>query len=252
MTMKYAVELTETQMRVVQHALDMYFRVGMGQLREVLEHLVPKQSDHNEWLARRDLTEERIRLARRAAMPELDDNASYGIYSEEIDKSNRIAADVHDVIRYRLAWDKNPEGGFAVSFDRVSPKSTEPLPVIRRMTAHSEDEAVSFPSIARVYEESGGFVVVIHPERNPDNFVVVGRSKNKDEAETLKESIDSVLAACIRTQATNGVRFRDLLAAVVELYPFINCRCGRSHARLREEMRTSALEALGIEPKKEP
>lgn len=126
----YQLTLTETQLVVVQQALDMYFRVGMGQINEVAEHLVPPEQDINVRCDRRDAAREFLRQAKLAAMPDLPVNAYYGIYSQQIDESNRIACDIHDVIRYCLAWQRQPEGGFGVAWDRPALKSGEPLPVL--------------------------------------------------------------------------------------------------------------------------
>ena len=129
--MKVTLTLNEKQAGVVQEALDMYFRVGMGQLREVADHIVPNGKGRpisSEWCQRRDDFYEAIVAARQFAMPELDRGAYYSIHHEAIHESNRVAVDIHDVLRGALAWHRKPEGGWEVCFDRVRHLSPEPLP----------------------------------------------------------------------------------------------------------------------------
>jgi hypothetical protein len=42
----------------------------------------------------------------------------HGIRSDKIPDSARVAFDLYQVIRHRLAWDRKPEGGFQVYFDQ--------------------------------------------------------------------------------------------------------------------------------------
>lgn len=58
--------------------------------------------------------------------------ASYGIHSKEIPDGARIAWDIQQVIRHQLAWDRHPEGGMGVSFDKPMQSSEQPLPLIER------------------------------------------------------------------------------------------------------------------------
>lgn len=135
---RYQLTLNETQLNVLQHALDLYFRLGMGQVKEATDRMIPPLKDTGEWCNRRDATEAVLIEARRMAMPELaSDNSYYSIHSQEIDESNRVACDIHDVVRHRLAWDRFPKGNFGVAWDTPAHKSREPLPTIVRCV---EDE----------------------------------------------------------------------------------------------------------------
>ena len=49
-----------------------------------------------------------------------------------INDSFRVAWDLQQVIRYRLAWDRNPEGGIQVIFDEPLKSSQEPLACIKK------------------------------------------------------------------------------------------------------------------------
>jgi len=54
-------------------------------------------------------------------------------FSEKIHDVFRIAWDLQQVIRHRLAWDRNPKGGIQVSFDDPLKSSREPLASIKRI-----------------------------------------------------------------------------------------------------------------------
>jgi hypothetical protein len=129
---RYQLTLTEAQLLTVQNALDMYFRVGMGQLQEVTEHLIPPGKPTDEWCYIRDTVEGLFRIAKVTAMPELHPNAYYGIAAPEICDSNRVASDIHKVIRHHRAWEREPQGSWTVDFDapELRKLSEEPLPVI--------------------------------------------------------------------------------------------------------------------------
>lgn len=127
----YRLTISEHQAHVLMRALDMYFRVGMGQLGEVAEHLVTKKATTIEWCDARDLVHDCLRAARVYAMPELpSQNAYHGIASEKIDDTNRVACDLHDVIRHHLSWERHPEGGWTTNFQKARGLSQEPLATI--------------------------------------------------------------------------------------------------------------------------
>lgn len=130
---QYRLTLTDKQLSVLQQALDMYYRVGMGQTREVVEHLLPAGLDIDEFCKRRDAVEHHLIRAKIEAMPDLPTNAYHSIHSEKIDESNRVACDVYKVIRQHLAYERNPEGGFQVCFDPIYKQSDEPLPTIEKV-----------------------------------------------------------------------------------------------------------------------
>lgn len=129
--MKYQLTLTENQLGVIQQALDMYYRVGMGQLREVTDHLIPPGLAIEEYCKRRDSVESVLASAKLLAMPDLPLNAYHGIASQQIHESNRTACDIYKVIRSHTAWEAHPEGGILVCFDEVYQLAKEPLPRIK-------------------------------------------------------------------------------------------------------------------------
>ena len=53
--------------------------------------------------------------------------AYFGISSPEIPDDARIAFELMQVIRHRIAWDKVPQGDILVDFDRPLPFSKQPM-----------------------------------------------------------------------------------------------------------------------------
>lgn len=105
--------LSRDHLAVLMAALELFERVGMGQFREVLDTARPKYR-----LADQSETIERLMsVVRDLLMPELQRSAYFSIHSKSISDNFRVAYDLLQVIRHRVAWDREPEGGIAVSFD---------------------------------------------------------------------------------------------------------------------------------------
>lgn len=126
-TTKYRLELTEEQCGVMNTALELYFRLGMGQLSELAWHFAPIED--------RDRVEVLLREMKRLMYPKLDHNAYYSISSHEIDDTFRVACDIRDVVRYQLAGDRDPSRKtWSVDHNKPMHMSKEPLPKIERIT----------------------------------------------------------------------------------------------------------------------
>lgn len=137
---EYRLTINDEQAGVLMEALDMYFRVGMGQLREVGGHLVPFKLPSEEYRSRRDAVDEALRQVRALAMPELHRNSDHGIASDAIDDSNRVACDLYDVIRHHVSWERDPTGGWTVNFDKPRRLSTVPLARMETVKKGDSDE----------------------------------------------------------------------------------------------------------------
>ena len=134
--MKYNLTLNETQLNVMVTALEMYSRVGCGQLGiAVASHpdVVKRNADY-------DFTKTLDCLFRQNVYTDLLPYANryYGIFAPSIDSSNRVAWDMMQVVRNRLAWDRvgappelNWENMFGVGAVFVS--SSEEVPVITKI-----------------------------------------------------------------------------------------------------------------------
>jgi hypothetical protein len=59
-------------------------------------------------------------------------NQSYGVGCKEFTDNHMVAHDLNEVLRHRLSWDENPEGGGTVNFHAPFKVSKQPLAEIKR------------------------------------------------------------------------------------------------------------------------
>jgi len=120
----YTLTINEQQANVMAKALELYARLGCGQI-DALEYHAEIQ---NRMMLHMKISEiDRIRNTftdLRAWLFGLYHNQAHGIRSEEILESNRVAYDIHQVIVHRLAWD-NP----SVEAEVATLKGTLPMGV---------------------------------------------------------------------------------------------------------------------------
>lgn len=140
MSKQYTLHLTEKQARVIVNALDLYSRIGMGQLKEVAYVLraTQKLNDNTDVEIQERSDQINIIRDRLEAISRYWMNGSgyHSITSQKISDVFRVAWDIQQVIRHRLAWDKNPKGDITVDFDDALKTSEEQLPTIE-----SKDES---------------------------------------------------------------------------------------------------------------
>lgn len=108
--MSYLIELSEEQAELIKDALDFYTRVVAGQVTEVSQVLRTQRKD----LSPADINEIR-RLS--AEMRRYISTQFNGLPDR--------AYDILQVIRHKIAWDRNPGGGTDVSFHAPIFKSGE-------------------------------------------------------------------------------------------------------------------------------
>lgn len=132
MSKSYTLHLTEKQARVIVNALDLYSRIGMGQLKEVAyvlrQNPLPKADPELD--ARITLLSDIRDRLDTLSRYWMNGSGYYGITSKSISDVFRTAWDIQQVIRHRLAWDRNPKGGITVDFDNPMVTSEEALPKI--------------------------------------------------------------------------------------------------------------------------
>ena len=137
--MIHKLTLTDEQLRLIQTALDLYSRIGIGQFEHILDHptfisqLYTKCTikdeqinlvDYTLYHELRDIA--KVDLARiRNSLCDLTvgTNGSYGIYSKEVDESCRVAYDLVQAIRHEY-WKVNPNKS-SVTVDSSVLYSTE-------------------------------------------------------------------------------------------------------------------------------
>lgn len=115
---EFEITLTGAQMRALESATDLMSRIMIGQLREVLDYAPIKDGHVVEWHVRRKEAAERILNQALYEICDLTPSSSFGIHNRtEVKDDARISWDLQKVLRHRLAWDLNPEGGFGNQYD---------------------------------------------------------------------------------------------------------------------------------------
>ena len=125
----YSLKLNEEQLNVVMKALDLYSRLQMGQVEELIN---PFSSPFSNRFVDRENVEKAVSVLKKEYFPELTRDSYNGIFSDKTPETSKIAYDIIQVVRNRLAYDKNPSGGFTVDFDDPIKSSGQPLPEIKK------------------------------------------------------------------------------------------------------------------------
>ena len=104
--MKYILELTEEQARIVAGACEFYARVRMGQFNEITYNTMMDQPMEDRWCERRDEAEALLLEARKRIYPELHGiGHSYGIGKF---KDADMSFDVYQVLREKFWPERMP------------------------------------------------------------------------------------------------------------------------------------------------
>ena len=123
----YTLTMSEEQAQVAVRALDLYTRIGIGQFEEAFRVYDPLNSEL-EPDERRGMEILVTEVKRIYGHPM---NGSHGIHNDKVRDDFRAAYDIQQVIRNRIAFDRNPEGGMQVDFDTPRAISQLPLPSIK-------------------------------------------------------------------------------------------------------------------------
>lgn len=114
---KYLLEIDEEQAKVLVRACDLLSRVHGGQLDTIVHVLLTGGGCANGGCTIDHLTPIQINTLQDtlgSLRPLLPQQA---IMSPKISDEARTAYDLQQVIRHRLAWDNNPDGGATVDFN---------------------------------------------------------------------------------------------------------------------------------------
>ena len=128
---RYLLEISERQAQLVNLAVELFARLGMGQF-DMLDSFFPWESKIPGRERIRPLLQELVAIKNGAQ------HTYPGVHSKEISDDYRVLYDLHKVIRHRLAWyrDPNPSGWKGVNYDEPSRASTtEDLARINRVEA---------------------------------------------------------------------------------------------------------------------
>lgn len=95
----YTIQVNETQLRVISEALDFWYRIQMGQFKEILQLFADKYYDrYQNWQVTRLLAGDDLVKAKKELFPDISINCYLGIASHDIHDDCRIAADMYDDI----------------------------------------------------------------------------------------------------------------------------------------------------------
>ena len=115
------LKVSEEQLRLIQHALDFYTRVGIGQFNAIKDHPTFERHLHNEFKDEngktdygkyhsvRDEIDTTLNVARNNLYNDssIGKNGSWGIHHPNVDDTCRDAYDLVQVIRHEF-WKRNP------------------------------------------------------------------------------------------------------------------------------------------------
>lgn len=134
------LELTGKQADVLVSALDLYSRILIGQFEEIAHLSLVYNVDmlpENMMERHHQFSDELRKLKERLlAIPR---NGSFGIHSREVNDAARVAYDIQQVVRNALAWERTPEGGIGVNFDRPMQTGSQKLPPATILKKDSEE-----------------------------------------------------------------------------------------------------------------
>lgn len=138
----YTLTLTASQMHVLSRAAEVLARLGIGQIPDALREL-PASGDID-WSAWHDDCEAVCKIMSKHMPNKINGwNSNLGI--NNADNGARIAWDLHQVIRHRLAWDRAIEQGITdgasrdwsqmmgVCYDEPMKTAPEPLAAVGRI-----------------------------------------------------------------------------------------------------------------------
>lgn len=125
--MKFTITLEDAHMWALLNALELYGRIAMGQLEELLDVIKHGGGDRN--------TLRRLLWAvKREMMPHMPLNAYFGIASPEVPERAKAAYDLYQVVRHAKSWAEHPEGGNTTWFHDPFKVCRHPLPVVDGLT----------------------------------------------------------------------------------------------------------------------
>lgn len=134
--MDLELALNDKQADVIIAALELWARIGCGELTALLGHPeISRRLTTDKGVTTEDVR--RLLEHLKIGVFGLPRNAYYGIVSSDITESNRIAFDLMQVIRHRLSWSRagNPAERtpdmYHIAFEEPQHTSTEPLATMR-------------------------------------------------------------------------------------------------------------------------
>lgn len=120
----FQIVMTDEHMEIVERALDLFTRVQLGQMEEVLDlfrwdgrkHKPGQEETGPVTLDDMRAADEHLNCVKEL-LTGFSRGASWSIGSPEVPDAARVAYDVRQVMRQKRSYAKAPEGGMTVNFD---------------------------------------------------------------------------------------------------------------------------------------
>lgn len=131
---KLTIELSELQLDAVLDALEMYSRIGIGQLEYIAEQSAviackekPMEMNYTnpKWITFQK------KLNECKALFGWNSSSHAGIYSANVSADVKRAWIVYKSIKHARAWMRKPDGGWHLDFDEPLRNSTESMPRVK-------------------------------------------------------------------------------------------------------------------------
>ena len=137
------IEVSTEEAYILVQALDLYSRLRIGQWGDVINHgpevqfdvpdAGPPPSTGKDPVMHlppgKCATYRTILKNIGAAFINFVPTGSFGIHSDAVEDNARVAYDMQQVLRHRLAWDREPKGGMIIDFDTPWMTSTKKVPL---------------------------------------------------------------------------------------------------------------------------
>jgi len=130
-SLEVTLTLNEEHARTMLDALDLWSRLGMGQLEEVEKVLRLRMLDKPvERLDALQAFATQLKVSKGPLSGLLPDQ-HHGIASTQTPETAKVACDVYETLRHALSWAQRPWGNFTVDFDEPRHYSHQPLPTVK-------------------------------------------------------------------------------------------------------------------------
>lgn len=130
---RYVLEMDAEQFKVLLPALDLAFRLHLGQLGMVNEFLSSEVKTPNNVPFFDDEVTTYLKAIKQIYFGHPQLSSGPGIYNPEISDRARMLVDIHDVIRNKIAWDEHTSGQptIYVQYDAPRQHSKFGLPTLK-------------------------------------------------------------------------------------------------------------------------
>ena len=111
--MRYKISVTDEQAGIIQEALEIYARLGIGQFRDALEEMPLKDQFDAGW---HDDMHAIGSILKKHMKRNIDGwQSSLGITSSDVSSDAQMAWDMYQVVRKKMAWKRAVENGIVKS-----------------------------------------------------------------------------------------------------------------------------------------